>query len=486
MALRGETVRASRLLLVDDSDFDRKMIATVLAHEGYDIAHAASGAECLVVAQAFDPDLIVLDVMMPGMDGYEVCRTLRARAARPNIPVLMVTGLADAEAMVHGLEAGADDFLTKPFNKWELRARVASLIRVGVQQRALADSERFHWAVENAEDGFVLVDRADRILHCNATGRRYLDFGEDDPIEGLFVERMSRGRMPQPADAWIRWEEPDGRKSPFHLVRMASGGRLNEWVLVTPHQNPDDPDGMVVVSLRDVSQQVERQVRQFEFHELVSHKLRTPLTGIVGAVHALALAREELPGEREQQMLDIVVQSTHRLRDAVQDVLEYAGESAGRESSMPVAGLEQLVRDVAAEEQVATLVFESEPGMDGVRLSLGDVSWHAILRELLQNARRFHPTGSPRVVVRVARTGNGFLRVEVEYDGVHLTPPQLRRAFEPYVQGDPEATGEVPGMGLGLPMVATRVWSAGGRCTIENCGEHPGVRVRLEVPVAAS
>ncbi|MHB8837926.1 MAG: response regulator [Gemmatimonadaceae bacterium] len=479
-------VRASRLLLVDDSDFDRKLIATVLAHEGYDIADAASGAECLAVVASFDPDLIVLDVMMPDMDGYAVCRRLRANPLRAKIPVLMVTGLADAESMVQGLEAGADDFLTKPFNKWELRARVASLIRLGVQQRALADHERFYWAVEHADDGFVLVDRADRILHCNATGRRFLGFGAHDPVEGLFVERLARDCVAHPADAWERWGDSDGRNKPFHLVRSVPGGRLKEWVLVTPHQNPDDPDGMVVVSLRDVSQQVERQMRQFEFHELVSHKLRTPLAGIVGAVDRLAVVRDELPGERERQMLDIVVRSTGRLREAVQDVLDFVGEGVQQETPTPVAQLASLVRAVAAEEHVATLDLDAPEETAGLVVSLGEVSVRAILRELMQNSVRFHPAHSPSVTVHIVRVGDGILRIEVEDDGIGLTPRQIKRAFEPYVQGDPELTGEVPGMGLGLSTVATRVWGVGGRCAIENCSDHTGVRVRLDVPLVTA
>jgi CheY-like chemotaxis protein len=483
MASRIQGVRASRLLVVDDSDFDRKMIATVLAHEGYEIAHASSGAACLEIVATFDPDLILLDVMMPGMDGFEVCRTLRATPRHARIPVLMVTGLSDAESMVKGLEAGADDFLGKPFNKWELRARVAALIQLGVQQRALAEHDRFNWAVEHADDGFVLVDRADRILHCNASGRRYLGFGEHDAIEGLFVERLARDSVPQPADAWERWGAPDGRNQPFRLVRTVPGGRLREWVLVTPHQNPDDPDGMVVVALRDVSQQVERQMRQFEFHELVSHKLRTPLASMVGAVDYLAAVRAEFPDARAQQLLDIVVRSTNRLRESVQEVLEFAGEGAPRELPMPAAQLPQLARDVAADVEVELSELDVADGLPELPVALGEVSLRAILRELMQNSRRFHPSGRPSVGVRIAGVGKDALRIEVEDDGVDMTPRQLKRAFEPYVQGDPELTGEVPGMGLGLSVVATRVWGVGGRCAIENCGVRPGVRVRLDLPL---
>lgn len=483
MILNKTAPRQSRLLVVDDTASGRATVEAALAREGYEIAQAASGPECLDKVQSFDPDLILLDVMMPGMDGFEVCRLLREQPRQRSIPIVMVTALADTDSMVRGLEAGADDFLGKPFNKWELRARVSALVRLGVQQRANAEHDRFFWAVEHANDGFVLLDRMDRVLHCNAAARRYLGFGADDPIGGLFIERLARDSMPEPSDAWERWGSSEGRGLPFHLVRTVPGGHFREWVLVTPHQHPDDPDGMVIVSLRDVTHEVERQMRQFEFHELVSHKLRTPLTGIVGAVDRLASARAQLPGERERQMLDIVVNSTNRLNEAVQDVLGFVEDGASREVPMSLSRLVLLVRDAAAAQNVVAIAMQVAPGMPDTKIPLGEVSMQVILRELMQNARRFHPKGRPSVTVRLAMTGSDGVRIEVEDDGLHLTPRQLQRALEPYVQGDPALTGEVPGMGLGLSLVALRVRGAGGRCRIENRQDQPGVCVRLDLPL---
>lgn len=481
-----DQTRRSRLLVCDDTASGRATIEAALVREGHEIVHAESGAECLRLAAELPPDLILLDVMMPVMDGFEVCRRLRADPALRSIPVVLVTALSDNDSMARGLEAGADDFLGKPFNKWELRARVSSLMRLSTQQRALAERDRFFWVFEHAADGFVLLDRAGTICECNAAGRRLLGFGADEPVAGDFVARLSRDTTPSPADAWDLWRDGPPPQQPFFVVRAVPGAYYREWVQVSAHSDPQDPEGMVVVALRDVTLQVERQMRQFEFHELVSHKLRTPLFGIVGAVDLLARSREQFADPRAQDMIDIAVTSATRLNEAVTDVLQYAGDAAATETPLPLRRFAGIVHDTAAEQQVQRVTVRMAPGLSDAALPLGEVATQAVLRELIENARRFHPEQDPAVSVRVADLDGGWLRIEVEDDGVRMTPRQLERALLPYVQGDPELTGEVPGMGLGLSLVATRVRGAGGRCAVENRRDRPGVCVSLDLPQLVS
>jgi two-component system cell cycle response regulator len=120
----------ARVLVVDDSAANRKLLEARLQDEYFEVVGAASGAEAITLAQRWSPDIILLDVLMPVMDGFEACRRLKAQPATAHIPVVMVTSLNDQHERVRGLDAGADDFLVKPVDQATLFARLRALLRV--------------------------------------------------------------------------------------------------------------------------------------------------------------------------------------------------------------------------------------------------------------------------------------------------------------------------------------------------------------------
>ena len=120
----------ARILIVDDNPTNVKVLQTRLAAEGYEVITAADGEEGLAAARAQIPDLILLDVMMPKLDGFEVCRRLRADSDFPFTPIILVTAMADSKDIVAGLEAGGDEYLTKPVDHAALAARVRSMLRI--------------------------------------------------------------------------------------------------------------------------------------------------------------------------------------------------------------------------------------------------------------------------------------------------------------------------------------------------------------------
>ncbi|RME65560.1 MAG: PleD family two-component system response regulator [Alphaproteobacteria bacterium] len=131
----------ARILVVDDVLPNVKLLAAKLTQEYFDVLTATSGTEALKLVGREMPDIVLLDVMMPGMDGFEVCRRIKANPATAHIPVVMVTALDQASDKVAGLEAGADDFLTKPVDDLALYARVRSLARLKVMMDELRNRE---------------------------------------------------------------------------------------------------------------------------------------------------------------------------------------------------------------------------------------------------------------------------------------------------------------------------------------------------------
>jgi class 3 adenylate cyclase len=196
---------SARILVVDDTPQNVKLLADLLRVKGYEVGTASSGEQALAQISAEPPDLVLLDVMMPGLSGYDVCRRLRDDPRTALLPVVLVTALDAHQERVHGIEAGADDFLSKPINQPELFARVKSLLRIKcLQDERLARLKGFFTPVL-AEA--ILAGDGERLL---ATHRRevtvvFLDlrgftpFAEratpDEVMELLHAYHAAMGRL---------------------------------------------------------------------------------------------------------------------------------------------------------------------------------------------------------------------------------------------------------------------------------------------------
>jgi adenylate cyclase len=179
----------ARILVADDTPANVRMLEKRLQHNGYDVVVARDGEEALAVAHATHPDLILLDIMMPKVDGIAVCRRLKGDPAFPFTPIIMVTAMADSKDVVAGLEAGGDDYLTKPVDQQALVARVRSMLRI----KALHDTVQAQTA-ELARWNATLEERVARqVAELERVGRLKRFFspqladlivrgGADDPL----------------------------------------------------------------------------------------------------------------------------------------------------------------------------------------------------------------------------------------------------------------------------------------------------------------
>ncbi len=180
----------ARVLIVDDTPANVKLLEDLLGFHGYEIEAAADGPGALAMIRDHMPDLVLLDVLMPGMSGYDVCRAIRMDPALAMLPVVMITALEDREERVKGIEAGADDFLSKPINPPELLARVKSLLRI----------RRLHETVQRQKEQLAAWNRtlearvAEQVRHVEKLLRLKRFFspqlaelilagGADDPLE---------------------------------------------------------------------------------------------------------------------------------------------------------------------------------------------------------------------------------------------------------------------------------------------------------------
>src|SRR6266852_6238381 len=186
------------ILVVDDNPVNVDILRTRLAVHGYEILTAADGEEALVVARAKQPDLILLDVMMPKMDGIQVCRELRADSSLPFMPIILVTAKTDSKDVVAGLKAGGDEYLTKPVDQAALVARVQSMLRV----KALHDTVQ--------EQATRLAGQAAELREWNRTLEQRV---ADQLAELQRVGRLKRFFSPQLAELIVAGGAEDPLKT---------------------------------------------------------------------------------------------------------------------------------------------------------------------------------------------------------------------------------------------------------------------------------
>jgi two-component system cell cycle response regulator len=241
----------ARILIVDDLLPNVKLLEAKLSREYYEVLTAMSGKEALEIASRDDPDLILLDVMMPEMDGFEVCRRLKADEHTAHIPVVMVTALSDTADRVQGLEAGAHDFLTKPINDVSLLTRVSSLLRVKMMLDELRLREQTGLGLgivstpneDSAAGGHILVVE-DRSIYANniekALSEHHTVIVNDDAAEAY--EEARRGGIDLVVVS-LSLREADG-------LRLCSQLRSLEETRLVPlltiaDDTPEDQDRMM-------------------------------------------------------------------------------------------------------------------------------------------------------------------------------------------------------------------------------------------------
>ena len=474
------------LLLVDDLAANRNTLAELLGTEHYVMVQAASGAEALARAAENPPDMVLLDVLMPAMDGLEVCRRLRADARLSEVPIILLTALDDRPSRLAGIEAGADDFISKPFDPAELRARVRTITRLNRHRHLAEERDQLQWVVEHAVDGYVRINAADEIRFANAQARLWLGLAParaNAPRE-KFLATARLTYLGQPAESWQDWPALPGPAAvvPRLLVRPETSRACAFFIEVTIHED----SGGQLLRLRDVTEQLGLSRDQRSFQTMVSHKLRTPFNGVLGPLELLATDSAGLSREVIAQLTAVAHQGAARLNTAVEEVLHFAelSQRPAGGGRFELVGFGPLVRTVAEALVLpeVSVSLADEARAREIPCSREVVEW--VLFELLENARKFHPRHAPRVSVTVGVDEYRAIVVTFKDDGVTLSPEQLDEIGRPFLQSEKRFSGQVPGMGLGLASVFTLVWQAGGSCRIGNRAEGPGIWVELRWPYA--
>ena len=497
-----------RILWVDDNADMRGYVRRLLSSR-YVVDTVPDGAAALAAATACPPDLVLSDVMMPGLDGFGLLRALRNNPQTSAVPVILLSARAGEESRIEGVQAGADDYLIKPFSQRELLACVEGQLRLAQQRREASAaleqrSAQFEALLNQAPLGVYLVDADFKIRQVNpvalpvfgnvpggVVGR---DFNE---IIHILWERPYADEVAAIFRHTLETGEP--YITPERAEYRADRGIMEyyEWRL---HRIPL-PDGRhgVVCYFRDISAQVHARLaleenrhalqeadrRKDEFLATLSHELRNPLAPLRNALHVMRIAGQG-PSELApvRQMMERQVNHLVRLVD---DLLEMSRISRGvLELRTERVDLNQIAADAlevnephirSRDHEVHVALAPTPTWVRGDPLRLTQV-----MGNLLNNAIKYTPPGG-QIWVTLERSGSDAL-FAVRDNGVGISAQALPRVFDLFHRGD--RLGAETGLGIGLTLVQTLVQMHGGSVTAYSAGPGNGSTFTVRLPLAAA
>ncbi|MFZ2098021.1 MAG: response regulator [Anaerolineales bacterium] len=477
------------VLIIDDEPAARESLEALLTAEGYQLEFAMDGIQGLARAAELYPDIILLDVMMPGIDGFEVCRRLREDPILAEVPVVMITALDDQASRLHGIDAGADDFISKPFDKSELRARVRAICRLNRYRLLLAERIRFQWIIEQSQEGYIVLNQAGKIRYANPQAQLYLNLPGETSDQN-FIDMIHQQYRCEPEASWREWETQALPLTPNYLVRPETTSARAFWLQADELGLPESARMRRVVRLRNVTEAITKQCDMRRAETMLRHKLVTPVSIAYMSVGLLkkVLVQTPLPVNEMVQMVSQASNSLEHLIQEMKDVFQYidAPVLAQLGQRVSLLHLESMVSSLAKKLKLEKVAVTLPAPLQEKRLTIAETALETILWEILENAKKFHPQQAPQldVIVSTDLQNPQVIQLQVRDDGISLSPEQVKWAVMPYIQSEKYFTGEEHGMGLGLSLVTTLVWQAGGSARLFNRNDQPGVVVELVLPLA--
>ncbi|HKU62626.1 MAG TPA: response regulator [Gemmatimonadales bacterium] len=454
-----------RVLVVDDTEASRYAVARHLRHAGFSVDEAGSGQQALAQVAENRPDVVVLDVLLPDISGFEVARRLRADARFSRLPILHLSAsFTDPDSQAAGLDGGADGYLTHPVEPVVLLASIRSLIRArAAEAEAVAAGEAWRATFQAITDGVCVVDAEARVSRWNDA---FATLVGSSGLDGRSLADLLPGIRIRAEPPFL--VGPDGL--PPQATELALDGR---WVRVTAQamSERDGPPRHAVCVLTDVTKQrsAELRVQQVQRLEVagqlaggIAHEINNMMTVILGLTEFLA-RDHDLPAAHQRDLAG-VRKAADRAADMARQLLAFSRRQVLQprlvEVNTAIAGMSRLLRQLMGADREVTLTLSPDAGS----VFADEAQLEQAILNLALNARDAMPSGGHFTITTTfarldakfaarypdidVRSGD-YAHIALIDDGEGMTPETLDRVFEPFFTTKPVGQGT----GLGLATV---------------------------------
>ncbi|MBF0381397.1 MAG: response regulator [Magnetococcales bacterium] len=478
------------IMVVDDIYSNVKIISQFLGND-YKVIGATNGKMALKLAKKEVPDLILLDVIMPDMDGYEVCKHLKADDHTKDVPVIFVSADITVESEALGLIMGAVDYITKPINEDILKFRINTHMEIKRQREIISKSKSYLDSIMSSmADALFVLSKTGIIRTVNQQGCKMLGYPEEK-LAGQFINNfLQTTKLPSRTSKLEKMIEDDFSGN-VESVMIGKDGN-NVPVLISGsamHEENGRITGLVLIAKEisefKVTQKLLReQQAQLMAAELasktksnflanMSHEIRTPMNAIVGLAD-LASKGEVSPQIRDY--LSKITIASHSLLHIINDILDISKIEAGK--------LELLENDFLLRDIYTNLIeiFRQKFTEKHIELIMGVIKdshfvlrgdanrLSQVLKNLIDNAIKFTSSGQIIIESKTLSKSDEYVTIEfsVSDTGIGMTEEQISKLFQPFSQADISTTRKFGGTGLGLSISKKLVEMMGGSIWVKS------------------
>lgn len=489
-----------RILHVDDDEANRYVHTRMLQRAGFNVTEASTGKQALQLVAEIVPDLIVLDVKLPDIHGFEVCRKIKADPNTASIPVLHLSAsFIQMEDKAEALEGGADGYLTQPVESRELIATVNALLRMRqAEETATAAAMQWQITFEAISDGVCLLDVQGKVIRCNQAmasilgnsakeiiGRRCDQLWENagDKAIGKFLCDRARDRQSRELQIDRRWFGV--KTDPILGENGDFTGVVQIFTDITDRKLAESERAELLQREQAAREQAEANSRmKDEFLAIVSHELRSPLNAMLG--WARLLRTRKLEQSVRDRAMETIERNALLQVQMIEDLLDISRIIRGTirliarpiQLKVPIeAAIETVLLAAQAKELLILTSFAPTIGM----VSADSDRTQQVIWNLLSNAIKFTPPGGS-IEVRLAVVGANA-QIQVIDTGCGISEEFLPHVFDRFRQADGSITRSYGGLGLGLAIARQLIELHGGTLEAQSPGEGLGSVFTIELPL---
>jgi len=468
------------IIVVDDTPANLQLLTGMLKERGYKVRPVPSGKLALQAAKNDPPDLILLDIMMPEMDGYEVCERLKADERLREVPVIFISALNETMDKVRAFGVGGVDYVTKPFQFEEVSARISTHLELQRQRRELkelqrvkeeADRQKFDRVIQEMGDGVVVCTADWKIAAINSSAQKYLNIGGPETInlaDFIFLNYSVSVPKEEMMDVSLSHKV-------FDVIREETEQFKALYLEASLDVLKDTQEKVsnIIMTIRDVTDARTEELMKQDFLSLMSHKLRTPLTIITQS--ASILQKETVCGplnDKQKKYVESVLRQSRLHTNLIDGLLKFTELNTMRldlqkEETALCDYLPLLVNPMIEGVKDKKIELKIDCPDQGYRVRINKSHLDMIVRNLVENAIKFNDKEVIKITIFVKKSEQQ-LEISIYDNGRGIPAEDRGKIFEKFYQIEKFFTGNVEGAGLGLALVKRLVSAYGGQIDLKS------------------